>query len=58
MHEMMDSQIWKLRREEVMRAVELNRQAKAVRPARTLRAGRTALLAWELKRGLATFSSS
>ena len=50
MHEMMDSRIWKQRREEVMREVELNRLAKRVRATRKLRAGRRSAVVWEMKR--------
>ena len=51
MHEMMDFQIWKQRREEVMREAEMNRQAKALRAARKRRAdGRRSALVWEMKR--------
>ncbi len=50
MHEMMDSQIWKQRREEMLREAELSRQAKALRETRKLRAGRKSALVWEMKR--------
>ena len=55
MHEMVDYHIWKERRAEVVREVELDRLAKRVRAARKGRAGRTSLLAWELKRGAGRF---
>jgi hypothetical protein len=49
--EMMDLQIWKQRREEMMREAEQDRLAKALRNSRKRRgAGRTSSLAWELKR--------
>ena len=51
MHKMMDSRIWKQRREEVMREVELISFANRVRAARKVRTGLTSLLAWELKSG-------
>ncbi len=50
LHEMMDSQIWKQRREEVMREVKLNHLAKRVRATRKWRAGRRSALVWEMKR--------
>lgn len=50
MHEMMDSQLWKQRREEGMREVELNRLAKRVRAARNQRVGRRSTLVWEMKK--------
>ena len=50
MHEMMDYQLWKQRREEVMREVELNRLAKALQAACKWGAGRRSALAWEMKR--------
>ena len=50
MHEMMDYQIWKQRREEMQRQVELNRRAKALRAMREWRDGRTSALVWEMKR--------
>lgn len=47
----MDYQIWKQRREEVMREAEQNRLAKALRDSRKRRgSGRVSALAWELKR--------
>jgi hypothetical protein len=49
-HEMMDSWIWKQRREEVMREVELNRLSKALRATRKRRAGRRSTLVWEIER--------
>ena len=51
MREMMDFQIWKQRREEMMREAEQNRLAKALRDSRKRRSsGRSSALAWELKR--------
>ncbi len=50
MHEMMDSRIWKQRREEVMREVELDRLAKALRATRKRRDGWRSALAWEIER--------
>lgn len=51
---MMDLQIWKQRREEMMREVEQNRLAKALRDSRkkqrTGANNRASSLAWELKR--------
>ena len=50
MHEIMDSQLWKQRREEVMREVELNRLAKALRAAHKRHAGWRSTLVWEIER--------
>lgn len=51
MREMMDLQIWKQRREEMLREAEQNRLAKALRDSRKRRgSGRASSLAWELKR--------
>jgi hypothetical protein len=47
---MMDSWIWKQRREEVMREVELNRLSKGLRATRKRRAGRRSTLVWEIER--------
>ncbi len=47
---MMDYQLWKQRREEMLREVELNRLAKRVRATRKRRAGRRSALVWEMKR--------
>ncbi len=47
---MMDSQLAKQRREEVMREVKLNRLAKRVRATRKRRDGRRSALVWEMKR--------
>ena len=50
--EMMDLQIWKQRREEMMYEARQNRLAKALRESRKGRgAGRASSLAWELRRG-------
>ncbi len=47
----MDFEIWKQRREEMMREAEQNRLAKTLRESRKWRgAGRASPLAWELKR--------
>ncbi len=54
MREWMDDlQIWKQRREEMMREVEQNRLATALRESRKRRGaeGRVSSLAWELERG-------
>jgi hypothetical protein len=50
--EMMDLQVWKQRRVEMMREVEQNRLAKALRESRKRRGaeGGASSLAWELKR--------
>ena len=53
LREMMDLQVWKQRREEMMREVEQNRLAKALRDSRKRRTGannRASSLAWELER--------
>ena len=52
MREWMDLQIWKQRHEEMMREVEQNRLAKALRESRKRRGteGRASFLVWELKR--------
>ncbi len=47
---MMDYQLWKQRREEVMREVELNRLAKRLRATRKRRTGRRSAVVWEMKR--------
>ena len=48
---MFDLEVWKQRREEMVREVEQNRLAKALRDSRRRRgAGRVSALAWELKR--------
>jgi len=47
---MMDFQIWKQRREEMMREAEQNRLARELQAARRKRARRTSALIWELKR--------
>jgi hypothetical protein len=49
---MMDLQLWKRRREELMHEAHQNRLAKALQGSRKLRrAGEAPSLAWELKRG-------
>jgi hypothetical protein len=50
MHEMMDYQLWKQRREEMLREVERDRLVKALRATRRRRAFRISALAWEIKR--------
>jgi hypothetical protein len=47
---MMDSRIWKQRREELLREAELSHQAKALRASRKRRDGRRSALVWEIKR--------
>ncbi len=52
MREIMDWEAWQQRREEMVREVELNRLAKALRKHRKeTRGDRTSSLAWELRRG-------
>ena len=55
MREWMDLQVWKQRREEMVREVEQNRLAKALRESRKKRRtganNRASSLVWELKRG-------
>jgi hypothetical protein len=49
---MMDWEVWQQRHEEMVREVELNRLAKALRTHRKkTRGDRTYALAWELSRG-------
>ena len=50
MQEMMDFQLAKQRREEMLSAVKIYRQAKALQATRKQRAGRRSALAWEMKR--------
>ena len=50
MQEMMDFQLAKQHREEMLREVELNRQSKALRAAGKGRAGRRSTLIWEMNR--------
>jgi hypothetical protein len=50
MHEMMDPQLVKQHRDEMLREVELNRQVKAFRPASKRSAGRRSALVWEIER--------
>jgi hypothetical protein len=47
---MMDSHIWKQRREDMLREVGRNRLVKALRATRRRRAGRRSALVWEMKR--------
>jgi hypothetical protein len=49
MQEMMDLQLAKHHREEMLREVELNYQAKALRAVGRGRAGRRSALVWEMK---------
>jgi hypothetical protein len=50
MYEMMDSQIWKQRREELLRDVGRNRLVKALRATRKRCTGWRSALIWEIKR--------
>ena len=50
MQEMMESRIWKQRREELLREVERNRLVKTLRATRKRRTGRESALVWEMKR--------
>jgi hypothetical protein len=50
MQEMIDLQLAKQRREEMLRAVETNRRAKALEATHKRRAERRSALAWEMKR--------
>jgi hypothetical protein len=50
MHEMMDFQYAKQRREELLREAEVSRQAKALRATRKWGASRRSALVWEIKR--------
>jgi hypothetical protein len=50
MQEMVDIHLVEKHREEMLREVELNRQAKALRSAGKRRAGRRSALVWEMKR--------
>jgi hypothetical protein len=50
LHEMMDSQLAKQHREEMLREVELNRLAKALQATRKRRDRRRSTLVWEMKR--------
>jgi hypothetical protein len=49
-HETMDSQLAKQRREKLLREAELSRRAKALRAARKRGAGQRSTLVWEMKR--------
>jgi hypothetical protein len=56
---MINLQIWKQRREEMLREAEQNRLAKALRDSRKRRgAGRTSSLAWGLSRRQAASATS
>jgi hypothetical protein len=51
LREMLDFQIWKQRREELLREVEMNRRAKLLRATRKRRdRGRRSTLVWEMNR--------
>lgn len=50
MHEMMSSHLTQQRREELLREVERDRLAKALRTVRKWRAARRSALVWEMKR--------
>ena len=50
MHEMMDFQLLKQRREEMRREVGRNRLMKALRATRKRREGRRSAVVWEIKR--------
>jgi len=50
MHNMMDFQLWKQRREELLREAQLNRHTRALRATRKRRAGWRSTLVWEMKR--------
>jgi hypothetical protein len=51
MQQMMDYQLWKQRREELLREAEMNRQIKALRATGKRRAGRRSALRGCLRRG-------
>jgi hypothetical protein len=55
MREMMDSQLAKQRREEMLREVRRNRLVKALRDIRGRRDGRRVALVWEIKRQAGRF---
>jgi hypothetical protein len=49
---MMDLEVWKQRRDQMMHEAQQNHMAKALRDSRRRRGGgRASSLAWELKRG-------
>jgi hypothetical protein len=50
MYSMMDFQLAKQRREEMLRALEMNRQAKTLQATRKQRTSRRSALTWEMKR--------
>ena len=50
MNQMMDYELWKQRREEMLREAEMSRQAKALRATRKWGASRRSALVWEIKR--------
>jgi hypothetical protein len=47
---MTDFQVWKQRREELLREAEMSRQAKALRATHKRRDGQRSALVWEMKR--------
>jgi hypothetical protein len=47
---MNDFQVWKQRREELLREVEMSRQAKPLRATHKRRDGQRSALVWEMKR--------
>ena len=55
MQQTIDYQLWKQRREELLREAEMNRQARALRATGKRGAGRRSVLAWELKRHAGRF---
>jgi hypothetical protein len=50
MREMIDSQLRKQRRQDMLREVERNRLVKALRVTRRCRTGRRSALVWKMKR--------
>ena len=47
---MTDFQVWKQRREELLREAEMSRQVKALRTTHKRRDGQRSALVWEMKR--------
>ena len=47
---MMDYELWKQRRKELLREAEMSRRAKALRVTRKRAPGRRSALVWEIKR--------
>jgi hypothetical protein len=58
MREMMDSQLRKQRRQDMLREVERNRLVKALWVTRRRRTGRRSTLVWEMKRQAERLSAS